>query len=465
MIKPVGINFTSVSKQQKQPQYVKYTEEASPIQMELSGAEVGRAMLANTGINFKGTLEPVDVTDKLNKKVEGKSHLELPDLKVFDYPDTNLRVFVDRKELADDGIELRFALSKKYSPEKDVLKEGVIIQILNNSLMQELEGVTARQASNKLLAIEGGFENSRLENLEKINKILTNPNFTEEQLNKAKEVVASQINSEDMKQVQEGLSAFEGWRSNAELLEMLEKLTVEEISSYYTNCLKEGKANMFLTLNAGFYEENSSKLLKFANKGLENKFVHPEENIESEKPPIVRNSLKLVSAPLVNRIELHYPRTYSDRKEDLIGEIATLLFFMTKIEFSSDVEFTGYRDVYNLPSPPDGSCSFVLEPANLLPQEKIEEVLPTFEAVVVYGCQEFDEGWEVQENSFNSVKDYAKELLKERLENPETSNWELYDYGSSIFEAYEMYDAITLDDIKDYLNKNMVKPIIIAKRT
>ena len=70
------------------------TEEASPVQMELSGSEVGRAMLAGMGINFKGSAEPIDVTDKLNKKVEGKSHLELPNLKVYDYPDTNLRVFI-----------------------------------------------------------------------------------------------------------------------------------------------------------------------------------------------------------------------------------------------------------------------------------------------------------------------------------------------------------------------------------
>ena len=37
--------------------------------MKLSGSEIGRAMLADMGISFKSSAEPIDVTDKLNKKV------------------------------------------------------------------------------------------------------------------------------------------------------------------------------------------------------------------------------------------------------------------------------------------------------------------------------------------------------------------------------------------------------------
>jgi len=40
----------------------------------------------------------------LNKKVEGKSHLDLPNLKVYDYPDTNLRVFVNSVSDNSDGM-------------------------------------------------------------------------------------------------------------------------------------------------------------------------------------------------------------------------------------------------------------------------------------------------------------------------------------------------------------------------
>ena len=83
-IKPLSFKVTSALKPQTKISVMECTEKASPVQIELSGSEVGRAMYAGMGINFKGYLEPVDVTDKLNKRVVGQSHLELPNLKVFD---------------------------------------------------------------------------------------------------------------------------------------------------------------------------------------------------------------------------------------------------------------------------------------------------------------------------------------------------------------------------------------------
>ena len=62
-IKPLSFNVTSVLKPQTKISVMECTEKASPVQIELSGSEVGRAMYAGMGINFKGSLEPIDVTE------------------------------------------------------------------------------------------------------------------------------------------------------------------------------------------------------------------------------------------------------------------------------------------------------------------------------------------------------------------------------------------------------------------
>lgn len=106
--------------------------------MQLSGYNVGGAILARNNITFRNLATPIEVTDKYNKKIEGKDHLDLPNIHVYEYQDTNLQVIVNADENIDmlEGGELS---APKYSiiiennnyDRHDLLKEKLLYFILN----------------------------------------------------------------------------------------------------------------------------------------------------------------------------------------------------------------------------------------------------------------------------------------------------------------------------------------------
>ena len=107
---------------------------------ELSNYDVGQAILNRNKISFRKIQKPIEVTEKYNKRIEGKDHLDLPNIHVYEYPDANLQVFVnaDDKIKATENNELE---TPKYSiiiennnyEKHDLLKEKLLCFLLNKN--------------------------------------------------------------------------------------------------------------------------------------------------------------------------------------------------------------------------------------------------------------------------------------------------------------------------------------------
>ena len=65
---------------------------------ELSDYKTGQAILNRNNISFRNLATLIEVTDKYNKKVEGQDHLDLPNIHVYEYSDTNLQVYINADE-------------------------------------------------------------------------------------------------------------------------------------------------------------------------------------------------------------------------------------------------------------------------------------------------------------------------------------------------------------------------------
>lgn len=79
--------------------------------LELSGYQAGRAMLAQNNVSFKNLAMPIEVTDKYNKKIEGKEYLDLPNIHVYEYPDTNLQIIVNEISNTTDKNKFQMSIS------------------------------------------------------------------------------------------------------------------------------------------------------------------------------------------------------------------------------------------------------------------------------------------------------------------------------------------------------------------
>ena len=72
-------------------------------EIELPGYNVSGAILARNNITFRN----------LAKKIEGKDHLDLPNIHVYEYPDTNLKVFICENDNSNDDKDRILMKSNK----------------------------------------------------------------------------------------------------------------------------------------------------------------------------------------------------------------------------------------------------------------------------------------------------------------------------------------------------------------
>ena len=108
MIQPIlNANLQAYEKKRKK-QPTKVVENSYAY--ELPKYEIGQAMKAQMGIGFRQNSMPIEVTHLYNKKVEGKDHLDLPNIHVYEYPDTNLQVImnIDKNVLKNTGTSIYF---------------------------------------------------------------------------------------------------------------------------------------------------------------------------------------------------------------------------------------------------------------------------------------------------------------------------------------------------------------------
>ena len=132
---PVSFNVVNNQYLNKKTQKGEKLNNSLPQTSELSNYEVGQAILNRNNISFRNLATPIDVTDKYNKKTEGKDHLDLPNIHMYEYPDTNLQVILDENHNIPHNSNLLEAHLYFSKPQRD--NSPLINKIICNILQKQ----------------------------------------------------------------------------------------------------------------------------------------------------------------------------------------------------------------------------------------------------------------------------------------------------------------------------------------
>ena len=433
----------------KRSQINRKTENQDVLQepQELSNYEVGQAILNCNKISFRKIQKPMEVTEKYNKKFAGKEHLDLPNIHVYEYPDTNLQVFVnaDDKIKATENNELE---TPKYSiiiennnyEKHDLLKEKLLCFLLNKNNTNVIGSSFCLSVSN--------LENTNLSNnIEKINQEIFAQKFDRRDLENAKNKLKAFLNSQEyMEQNKYAKKLYNNkdLKSDKELEREIENVTVDDMQKYYEEYFKNSSVKVFLTTSKEYFEQNKDKILGQINPQTNSKFLK-SDIATSKVPELVGNTL------IVDKSTLKIPTKAVNTKDSIIENIAIDIL-------NSD------KDINKNYSLGTGHFSIPLELKNDSP--------------IKYHCnfctidiKESDKNFTDFSNTLSKIcnKDLTpnieqqKNEIKEKLKQTFTGerlgfikHLELMSYSEEVFKLYEVIDSISEDDIKQYYKNLLV---------
>ncbi len=324
----------------------KQSDKSSPeisTESSLSTPETMRAFKAYavTFPNFKNLSMPIEVTDKYNKKVEGKDHLDLPNIHVYEYPDTNLRVMLSvnphiNAENSSPLDELQILYYIKRNNIQDDVKNQKDNKI-KEKIEQEIKKISSEfyvgtivDTDNVFLGYSKLFGQDMLDDMEIVNNTVLNPEFKD-----------------------------------------------KELENYYESIKKDFSMDVYVTVSKEYYEKNKNKIFNSLNKGIN--FKLQKENISKNEQEITNN--------IVNDLSMNILKMYK-----------------------------GNNNI-----------------------DILEEDL---------------------ENILNEIKLMYKSELKEFFTSehymPLMRNVKFAYYGTSIFNIYEIIDAITEQEVKNYIETYFV---------
>ena len=446
------------------------TEEASPVQMELSGSEVGRAMLAGMGINFKGSAEPIDVTDKLNKKVEGKSHLELPNLKVYDYPDTNLRVFIHTMSEEENSSYMPSAavtIQRLDNSKENLLEEIILQSVIAERLSMKLEEFPSFITSTGMITYSFSNPEKFSERLGEYYEILSRQNISEEEFVKAKNFVKESLSPEFFQHGADFIKAYysdEGdLYTQEEMLEKLEQITPDAINAYYKDFISNSKIETIISTKESMFDKTK---LKDATDHLDCMFAKipdvdnkkMEDFVPNKDMKVQKVDTYIYSSPF---LEINYPTSVQTIKDSLIAEFAVGI-----INEVNPKEFYFYNGSHDIPSYLKNKdktfdfsyCTVDVNGNSAQLDEKLRELRGVLNDTVN------DEAFTTKlETRKQDRKDFLKSVFSEES-SPLSTFVGCLKYSSDVFSLYETIDSITADDIKDFINTYLVNqaPVVIA---
>ena len=441
MINPVSFNIVNNQYLNKQTQKGEILNNSLPQTNELSNYDVGQAILNRNNISFRNLATPIEVTDKYNKKTEGKDHLDLPNIHVYEYPDTNLQVYVN----ADDKIETignseleipKYSiLIENNSYEKhDLLKEKLLCFLLNKNSTNVI-------GSSFCLSIFNLEDTDFSNNIQKINQELFAKKFNKKDLEDAKNELKVFLKSPEYierNRYTQKLYNNDDLKSDEEIKREIEDVTVDDMQKYYEEYFKNSSVKVFLTISKEYFEQNKDVILKQINPKTNLKFLNSDITT-SNVPKLVGNTL------IVDKSTLKIPTKAVNTKDSIIENIAINIL-------NSD------KDINKNYSLGTEHFSIPLELKNNSP--------------IKYHCnfctidiKDNDKDFTDFSNALNKIcnKDLASEIEKQKYEIKEKlkqaftgerldfiKHLELMSYSDEVFNLYEIIDSISEDDIKQY---------------
>ena len=435
---------------------------------ELSNYEVGQAILNRNNISFRNLATPIDVTDKYNKKTEGKDHLDLPNIHVYEYPDTNLQVIFDENQNIPKGVNLleaRLFFSKSQT-NNSPLKDKIIYNILQEQLNKKLDDVQLQENNSGMFTVH--TKTNEINNISNINQIINNLELSNEELINAKKSLIKEIESNKFKSFAQDFLIIDTnakLKNTNELIKDIDNITLPELKQYYKNSIANTEAQYFLTVNAK--DINKKELLKDINSDINNKYIKhsDKEPIQkyfyNDKLKIIKNNNIGISNGNIIAMYPYEEKVFKDNLTAFFTDLILVFLFQPCIQEESGPEAlhppislnkNDKKYVYH-------NLSFNLSEAefiNSTPQKALEIQKNLFKTI---------NDTDIEFNLKN-IKKYFKESLNRdtNLQYKENdTNFDLYDYGYNIFQIYEIIDAIDVDDIKKHIQKYLIEQLPIMK--
>ena len=468
MINPINISTNPIYYTNRQAKETKPANISTP-NFELSDYKTGQAILARNNISFRNLATPIEVTDKYNKKVEGKDHLDLPNVHIYEFPDTNLQLFINEHPNMgkySDIIQAKLYI-KKFGSEEDLVKKEISIRLLSKLVNNKHEKTNVTKNYRGFFSLTTNLPIDEYKKLEDFNKIISELKFTQQDLDNVKKDLIEEIKSAEHKKslkLYASLYGEDSLKSEGEIIDEINKISLEEIKNYYSNSIKNSEAQYFVTADKTFLQNNKKEIQKSLNSNISRPYLANEKE-EPEKSPVFLPNLKDIS--IVDNdnkayVEMYYPCS-SNTLRDYLANL--YLSFICLFSWEPYIMKGSLPKIIEIPleskssvNPQINILNFKFTPIESIPDKE--------EAISIQQGFLYDLYSRDFSKMLKAIKDYENELLEKEMNtefNIKTSNNTLCDYAYDIFQAYEINESITPDDIKYIIWNNIVcqRPIII----
>ncbi len=304
MINPINISTNPICYQKTPVNQTSNPQVLQQDNFELSNYKSAQAILVRNNISFKNLVMPIEITDKYNKKSEGMEHLDLPNIHVFEYPDTNLQVImnVDKSISTKDDTFLEQPqiifqiLENTPIKNQDLLKNKLIKDIIKTKIQNKTE-----ISINDFIVDDKTFYSyceaygiNTIDNLKNLNEIMFNLKISEKDLANAKNNILSVSDKDNINTV-----------------------SLNDLQNYYDYLKTNFAAQVFVTVSEDYFEKNNNKLFKELNNLNVKLCKNNQQNIEGIKTDI----LKIFTMSILNSYKNFNKNFYVIRHDDNKGSV------------------------------------------------------------------------------------------------------------------------------------------------
>lgn len=455
MINPVSFNIVNnqyLNQQERQNQKLNLHTNNE----ELSNYGIGQAILNRNNISFRNLAMPIDVTKKYDKRIEGKDHLDLPNIHVYEYPDTNLQLFVDvNSNLPKDKEKIIMALDIDCGNNNDtsfLIRKELSTRLLCNLINGNKDCFVTTFDSN-FFSIKYNLKTNDINKIANINNIISKPSFTEDDFEKVKEDYINDI--KQMKNVK-----------SQSIIEEIQKISLDEINQFYSNTINNSEARLFVVVDKDYYSDKKKQLSKIFNSNISNKFLKHTDVINLNTNDINKKQVVFNAPENDAYLELQYYMPMDRLKNKKIGEYLTLLMMLykapvvltnsTPIMYKLDSDLN--TKIKNITKSP-----FLRFKIMLSGRENINNTQGAIDSVKGMFISLCDD--DMAKLTLEDLKKRDKQEIEESFKQNSDIYMratQLQNNNYDIFNIYEQIDSITIDDIKQAIVDYMLEqaPIV-----
>lgn len=451
-INSINPNYTNTKLNNRRSERVQKTTTFETA--ELSGCKAGRAILAQNNISFRNLARPVEVTHLYNKKTEGKDHLDLPNIHVYEFPDTNLKAFVNIDKAGNlTESQLLFTLRNNNISNNSVLLNNLLYQVLNNKIHKENADTLFIKTDNSFAYVSNlNNKNSDL------NKFLFRTDYNEDDLIKAKEELLKYLHSDTYKYTTSDIKSLYSITALQDVTNVereINNVTLEQLQDYHKSFIQESVAEANLVIKQADVNKLND-ILANINRNIN---IRLNKKLDSSDNKILlNNTTKIIPDNNIRAdAEFHYSYMLEDAKDEIISNILSNIILLSPM-FKSNEYYSsndGYYDsLVELKRDFNQQAPVLFYNFEFYDKEtSVNNLIQKFQNNIteLYNSELLSE--------INKWKDvYKADIEYDLLENKNGLRrlLTMSEWGDDMFNIYENIESITESDVKNHINKYLI---------